>query len=689
MVKPILKNETLHSTVGCVRCKSYSFLKEKIRKALDCVGGLGRYIKAGDVVLLKPNLCEPVGVQNAATTHPAVIASVIELVKEITPYVLLGEQSASAEAKTTLYALETCGVMDVLLQTGSQFRNLQEEQFVVRHISEYRVLDKTDFCSAAFEVDCIINLPKFKTHGLTFVTGAIKNVFGLIHPGERQYVHRVFSDRENFSAAIVDIYSAVRPRLTVMDMLVSMEGDEGPSYGNPKGTGYILAGPDGVAVDAVASYITGHVPLEIPMIREAHERNIGTGDISKIRLRGDKPKVLMSFKRHSAYELRKQNPDTLPAISSKCTMCGSCYNNCPVQAITKADGKYSIGPEECIRCLRCIEVCKFGAVRLSASVKKIQGSLDSAKKWHNANIRLGLDCNHKCLFCTVANDAEPTLETKTVFAKIREMAKSGVNNLTITGGEPTTREDLLDIVGFAKKSGIAWVDLQTNGSRMHSKGYVASLVKAGINSFLIALHSHNEEVSNSLTCSKDFHKTVLAVKNAAKTGCRVAVSHVINTKNMKHLTEFAKFISDMAPDAWIYFSNVRPNGRTLANRHMVPQLHMLEPDLYRAMEYCKTNSIKFTVEGVPLCFMTGHESACEETARLLRSKTHTHTYFGGKDKIEECHNFVSDNLKTKSPVCGRCYLNDICVGVWKEYAEIYGTEELFPVFHKLKLSGGG
>lgn len=374
----ILKKKSM---VAVVKTKDYSAVKDSISKALQLIGGLDAFVKKDDVVLLKPNMLDPLPPDKAATTHYLFVKAVIELVKKITDKVMVGDCSGGLDKNATEKAFEKSKVKEVINETNVVFRNFQKEEFIPKDINGYAVLERTDFASAVKEADIIINLPKLKTHGVTFYTGAIKNCFGCIHPLEREYLHKNFSDRIRFSQGLVDIYSHVRPQLNIMDAVVVMEGDEGPSYGDPKYVGLVLASEDGVALDAVACSIIGYNPMAMPTIIEAHKRGIGLGDVKDIKIVGENIEdvKVKDFKKNSLvdsinkYKKEKGfNEEFIfePIVSKEnCKKCGICAENCPVNAII-LNPYPTIDRSKCIHCYCCHETCPNKGLTLIKRAKK-------------------------------------------------------------------------------------------------------------------------------------------------------------------------------------------------------------------------------------------------------------------------------------------------------------------------------
>lgn len=358
--------------VSVVKCKRYEDAKEAIKKGLDLIR-LAKFIKKGDKVLIKPNICDPFPPEKASCTHPLFVKAVIELVQKQGAEAWVGEASGGIDIENTGKALRISGILDAIEETRAVVRNFQKEPFIPKDIENYGVLEKTDFASAVFEADKIINLPKLKTHGLVFMTGAIKNCLGCIHPGERQYLHRQFPKVEEFAEGLADVFSVVKPSLTIMDAVVAMEGDEGPSHGNPKNVGLVIASEDAVAVDAVAAEIIGYKALAIPTTKIAAER--GLGNIKNIKVIGEKLKnvLVKDFKKSSLFaELNKYKKEgghgkeffyNPVLIKERCIKCGTCEKNCPVGAISLKPYP-EIDRKKCIRCYCCHELCPQTAYSL-------------------------------------------------------------------------------------------------------------------------------------------------------------------------------------------------------------------------------------------------------------------------------------------------------------------------------------
>ena len=641
--------------VSIKECREYVDAKKSIEDALLCIGGMANYVKPGDKVLLKPNICAPIVKSKAATVHPLFLKAVIEMVMGAGGIPYVGELAAGESKGETSKAFKVSGVKNICEVKNVQLVNFEESGFSAKQINGL-ILGDVRYAKDAMYADVIINLPKLKSHGLTFLTGAVKNMFGCVHPKIRKELHKL--SLTDFSHGIIDVYSGLKPTINIMDAIVSMQGSGGPLNGKTHNTGYVLASSDGFALDIIASKIVNHNIHSVPINRLAERR--GLVDPLNIEVVGNDLKVREDFEISKLFINRR---GMVPRINEKCTKCGACEDACPVGAISD----FKVDSEKCIKCLCCYEVCSKGAIDLIES--------------KHSYLRIQKTCNHECLFCNVAGELGNNLSTEKVESIIGNLVEAGTTELSITGGEPTLRKDLCHLIDFAKNKGIKKVDVQTNGVLLDDMNLVKELSEAGLDSVLVALHSYDETTSNYLTKRRTFKSTVNGIKNIIDSGISLALSFVINTQNYTELTEYVRKFSCLSNDITFYFALIRPYGRALKNKFLVPSLMDIEPYLYEMMEYCEKNGIKFMIEGIPLCYMIGYE---KYNAELQRSDSSPCLYFDHKGKrLKDMHRYINNNLKSKPLFCTKCSMHDKCPGVWREYAQMKGLDELFLVYHKI------
>ena len=251
---------------------------------------------------------------------------------------------------------------------------LEEQKLVEIKDEKAEILKHFFLPKPVKEADLIINVAKLKTHTLTKITCAIKNLYGCIPGGMKQNFHRDAVGERKFSSLLVDIYQNIKPRLNIIDAVIAMEG-EGPSSGKPKKINLLLASENAIALDIVASKLMGFKPRKILAIKEAIKRKLYpnyeikiVGDLKEIpNLRFEKPS---RFKRALVKAvLLGMTREKIVCDKEKCTRCRICERHCPVKAISLNPFPV-IDEKKCIRCFCCIEVCPEHALYLKDNIAK-------------------------------------------------------------------------------------------------------------------------------------------------------------------------------------------------------------------------------------------------------------------------------------------------------------------------------
>ena len=363
--------------VSIVRLNNYRSdnVAAALTRGLNLLGGLASIIRPQSRVFVKINHLSPGSPpERGIVTHPGLAGEVLKLLKLMNCDVTVGDDIRSSAAD----GFAVSGYRELCRALGVRLANLKEEGFrkVTLQGSRLRTVYISPLC---LDAEFIVDLAKLKTHSFTVFTGAVKNMFGVIPHGLRIEGHRQFSQSDQFSEMLVDIFSCVRPRLTIMDGVVAMEG-EGPAAGRLRTTGVVVAGLDGVAVDAVSSSIIGFNPLSIFTTADADKRGLGQGQLSQIEILGESlARVRVEDFEHSAIALgllRRKIPSRLfsavydhlalipEVIGGRCTGCLECVAICPAGAAQNRDGKAWLDQTTCIHCMCCHEVCRFEAIRV-------------------------------------------------------------------------------------------------------------------------------------------------------------------------------------------------------------------------------------------------------------------------------------------------------------------------------------
>lgn len=371
--------------VALLRCERYSVpeLKKVIHEGIDAVGFPLRSFR-GARVALKPNLLSASGPESGIVTHPRFFEAAAEIVIDYGGRPVLVESPAVASLKS---AIRKAGYDEVLGRLNIGVADVS----AVAKISYPEALKFKTFeiIQAFLDADLIVNLPKFKTHGLTYVTAAVKNLFGAVPGMRKSQMHLKCPDREDFSGMILDLYGAFlhgfnppKALLHVMDAVTALEGDGPGSGGRPRAMNAVVVGTDAVAVDWVATRVSGLDVRLSPMLVQGFRRGFGVssereievlgGKIEEMRVHGFIPPKgagatgMLGIPVIQKTLKRLFTPRPVP-VEGRCTLCLRCRTICPAHAIAEGETGQSV-PDfdygKCIRCYCCMEVCPEDAVSL-------------------------------------------------------------------------------------------------------------------------------------------------------------------------------------------------------------------------------------------------------------------------------------------------------------------------------------
>jgi len=371
-------------SVSLKKCVSYGSdeVYEGVREAIGLLGGMGRFVSKGERILLKPNLLTAKPADSAVTTHPSVVRALIRLVKEAGATPFVGDSPAIGKPRKVA---EKSGILEVCKEEGVEFIGFNEAVEVAN--PEGFIFKKLTIARAVMEADGIINIPKLKTHAQMLLTMGVKNIFGCV-PGTRKPQWHLSAGVDNLSFAdmILDLYLFLRPRLTIMDAVVAMEGN-GPASGDPIDVGLIAASSEALVLDAVCAHILGVPAGDVPILEAARQRGLKEALFENADVIGDEtttfkvsgfrlpPLAHTRFTEGLPYflgsRLRKSLTVRPHIIDSKCTLCDLCVGVCPARIMTSSK-RIKIDYDQCIRCFCCQEMCPNEAITSKAGwLKKI------------------------------------------------------------------------------------------------------------------------------------------------------------------------------------------------------------------------------------------------------------------------------------------------------------------------------
>ena len=369
-------------------CPDYGQAEACICALVEQMGGMGRFVRPGERIVLKANLLRAAPPESAICTHPAVVEAVAKLVKEAggTP-VICDSPGGALHKEAVLRSLyEKTGMAAAAAAAGAELSMDSSTRTV--SLPEGKVLRQAEIITPVAEADGVIDLCKMKTHVLMSMTGAVKNLFGVIPGLSKVGYHATHPDHATFADVLLDLTGYVKPRLSLMDGILAMEGDGPGSSGTPRQVGLLLAAANPLALDTAAGAIMNLPRQDNPVLLAAERRGLTPcrmedveligGTVEELRMADYKfpastKSNLMDFLgplARPAERLCKKALSQTPRIDgAKCVGCGICAKSCPGQAIamTAPGKKARISQNACIHCYCCHELCPQKAVELHQS----------------------------------------------------------------------------------------------------------------------------------------------------------------------------------------------------------------------------------------------------------------------------------------------------------------------------------
>jgi MoaA/NifB/PqqE/SkfB family radical SAM enzyme len=291
------------------------------------------------------------------------------------------------------------------------------------------------------------------------------------------------------------------------------------------------------------------------------------------------------------------------------------------------------------------------------------------------DLKIGFSCNNRCRFC-VQGDKRKTAATPALGSLLAELesSRSTAAGVVFTGGEPTLRPDLVDLVTRARELGYSPIQIQSNGRMFASRAYCDRLIEAGATEFSPALHGHVAALHDHLTRAPgSFAQTVAGIRNLRALGMPVVTNSVVVRSNAPTLPRLARLL--LALDVTQFqLAFVHPVGAvTAAFTSLVPRMELIAPALARSLRLGLAARVPAMTEAVPYCILPGLEE-CVVEARIPPTRV-----VDAGVTVEDYREYRLREGKLKGPACRDCRWFDACEGPWREYPERYGFGEFQPV----------
>jgi uncharacterized protein (DUF362 family) len=249
-----------------------------VQRSIDALGGMGRFVKPGNDVIIKPNICVDYRTpEYAATTNPEVVAALVAL--------CLGAGASRVRVMdcpfggTAEKAYANSGIEEVVGAAGGEMEVMTSMKFQDTTIPDGRSITSCRIYKDILDTDVLIDVPIAKHHGDTVLTLGMKNLLGVVsNPGSYH--------KADMAERVTDLASLVRPDLTVIDAvrILMNNGPTGGSLNDVKRMNTVIASHDIVATDSYAATLFGKTALDLPIVRAGAKRGLGTMDLSSIKI---------------------------------------------------------------------------------------------------------------------------------------------------------------------------------------------------------------------------------------------------------------------------------------------------------------------------------------------------------------------------------------------------------------------
>lgn len=371
----------MKTPVSIVELKTYNDneARSALLELLAPLGGLD-WVEEDMKIGIKVNLVRGIAPETACCTHPVLVKELAKLLIERGALVTVGDSPGGPFEKPFLESVYRGSGIDIVKETGAELNH----DFGVEEINfpEGKALKKVPLCSWLLKQDAVINFAKLKTHGLTGLTAAVKNLYGAVPGVRKTELHYSYPKIDEFCNMLIDINECIKPTLSIIDAVMCMEGS-GPTTGDPRFMGALLASKNQYFLDLVAARLINLQNREAATVFYQIERGLSPESEDSVDIIGEWKKfVIDDFKTMSignearlfagkskilnylAGKLLSPRPQIDEDI---CIGCGLCAGHCPMSAIEIKNKKAKIKSKSCIRCFCCQEFCPRAAINSERS----------------------------------------------------------------------------------------------------------------------------------------------------------------------------------------------------------------------------------------------------------------------------------------------------------------------------------
>jgi len=293
-------------------------------------------------------------------------------------------------------------------------------------------------------------------------------------------------------------------------------------------------------------------------------------------------------------------------------------------------------------------------------------------------------CNNNCIFCIdnrQRGKLSPAVLTRDAVEALKKTSKK-TDRILFTGGEPTLNNDLIELIGLAKKLSYKEIGLITNGRLLSNREFCQKLLDAGLNEISVSFHGSKSKIQEKMTGSKNgFKETLSGIKNLnyfkKLYDFNFYINFTVTKTNLEDVGAFIKLVSGFKVDGLV-FNIVIPKGRALVNfDEVVPSYFLVSREFRKKAKLLRGVKFSVSILGLPLCLMLGLEEFFSNPEKIITKNPS----FNNK-KNNAVKSVSPWGRKIKSAQCGDCFFKKICAGVWASYVKKRGWEKFRPILKK-------
>lgn len=302
------------------------------------------------------------------------------------------------------------------------------------------------------------------------------------------------------------------------------------------------------------------------------------------------------------------------------------------------------------------------------------------QEYRKGLLRLGGSCNNECFFCHAHDATRPVvnLDTLECRRRIETLARAGVQMVVFSGGEPTIREDIIDLCRFAGEVGLK-SGVITNGRMLCYTDFTKKLFDAGARYFLVSLHGDNEDIHNKHTCTNSFKQTMAGISVVSAYPVQLVINTVLTSHNAGRLKKILE-IANRVGAAKYKVSLPEPRGELLNNFSVVLSPDSAASVANKLVASAGDSVAKIGFDGFTPCLLDNYFYSNDDFF------THGFSFVWNMKNTSFFHPDRGDRSHFNS--CLLCSYYGICPGIYSEYLSVFPHFRLRPIHHPVSNSIG-